>query len=354
LREKSDYARVEKELGQLRIGLYLFLRWITRIVVEDDVHRTTWTLESVESDEDDVKTLRRGAERQRFKFFRRTCRVPEELKSDRLVQEFRKNVLQREVVVAFALDEEDNIVPKLAGTMYGGVYSFLPLSEATSGATFAIQTDFLVQTGREAIAHEAAWNHWLIEQVCELAKETIQSFKSHPRWKYQFLPAFEFRKEEGDEGYERFFYPKLIKPLEDFIANGKCVLTTDGDWVNFSQAVKLDEAPEAAEDWIKMGVLSWEEAPSTLGGRPGLKFVDPRVAERATTPFKHVDRRNLLDNGRFLQSKVEGADAAEWFRSLYMWLQQHPRRAQPPSLQYERYTENEFVLAEDCRLMRVG
>jgi hypothetical protein len=239
LREPSDYKTVERELGQLRIGLYLFLRWIKRIVVEDETRRERWTLESLEDGQHDVRTLRRGHLSQRFRFFRRITQVPEWLKTDRLVQEFRQKVLQREVVIAFAIDEAGNLDPKLAGTMYGGIYSFLPLTEATSGASFAIQADFLVQPGREAINHEAQWNHWLVGEVTALAKETIEFFKSHPKWKYQFLRAFEFKKADGDEGYERFFYPKLIRPLEEFILNGNCVLTIDGQWANFSQVVRL-------------------------------------------------------------------------------------------------------------------
>jgi hypothetical protein len=354
LREQSDYKTVERELGQLRIGLYLFLRWIKRIVVEDEIRRETWKLESLEDGQEDVKTLRRGHTAQRFRFFRRTCLVPEWLKSDRLVHEFRRdNVLQREVVIAFAMDEAGNLDSKLAGTMYGGVYSFLPLAEATSGATFAIQTDFLVQPGREAINHEAKWNHWLVEQVTILAKETIEFFKSDPKWKYQFLRAFEFKKAEGDEGYERFFYPKLIKPLEDFIANGNCVLTIDGHWANFSQVLRLDETPASAEDWVTMGIFNKQDIAPMLGGRPGLHFVDPQVAERPSTPFKRVDRHNLLDNSPLLKSKAERPDAADWFRSLYRWLQKHSRN-QPYSNRTEQYHGIEFVLTEDCRLMRGG
>lgn len=353
LREESDYRTVEGELGQLRIGLYLFLRWIKHIIVEDEARRETWRLESLEDGQNDVKTLRRGTTAQRFRFFRRTCQVPEWLKTERLVQEFRQNVLQREVVIAFALDETGNLDSKLAGTMYGGVYSFLPLAEATSGATFAIQTDFLVQPGREAINHEAKWNHWLVEQVTALAKQTIEFFKSDPKWKYQFLRAFEFKKAEGDEGYDRFFYPKLIKPLEDFLANGNCVLTIDGRWANFSQVLSLDETPASAEDWVTMGIFNKQDIAPTLGGRPGLEFVDPQVAERPSTPFKRVDRHNLLGNLPLLKSKAERPDAADWFRSLYRWLQKHSRN-QPYSNQSERYHDIEFVLTEDCRLMRGG
>lgn len=238
-RQEEDYGVVDVDVMRLKIGLYLFLRWLKRVTVHNEVTRTDWTLENVGDAEDEIRTLRRGGQQQRFKFYRETCSVPESVRGDRLVQEYRPNVLQREVVIAFAVDGSGNLDARQAGTMYGGVYSFLPLAEATSGASFAIQTDFLVQPGRETINYEARWNHWLIERVTELAKRAIHDFKSHPTWKYQFLPSFEFHKSEGDECFERFFSPKLIKPLEQFLSEDTCIPTMDGEWATPAQVVRL-------------------------------------------------------------------------------------------------------------------
>src|SRR5436309_14956037 len=101
--------------------------------------------------------------------------------------------------------------------MYGGVYSFLPLGEASSGVKFPIQADFLVQPGRDAINYEAPWNHWILREVAELAKEAIREFKLHPVWKYQYLSAFEFSTGPGFESVDRLFGPELVFPLRKFI-----------------------------------------------------------------------------------------------------------------------------------------
>jgi len=70
---------------------------------------------------------------------------------DRLTQEYRSKVIERQIAVAFELDTEGKLRSSETVARYGGVYSFVPLGEAKSGAKFAIQADFLVQPGRDAI-----------------------------------------------------------------------------------------------------------------------------------------------------------------------------------------------------------
>ena len=59
--------------------------------------------------------------------------------------------------------------------------SFLPLVEERSGAKFLIQADFLVNPGREAIQYELSWNHWLVGEAVEAAKQAIEKFKADAR-----------------------------------------------------------------------------------------------------------------------------------------------------------------------------
>ncbi len=261
-------------------------------------------------------------ERQRFKFFRRTVEVPDAVKQDRLTQQWRANVTHREIAIAFALDEIGNLAPSRAGAMYGGVYSFIPLGEASSGAKFPIQADFLVQPGRDAINYEAPWNHWLLREVADLCKDAIRHFKSDPRWKFQFLPAFDFTKNVGQESYEKLFGPRLMQPVEDFLNTDACVPTYDGGWTSLSQAIRLAEDTKAREEIVESGILSLSKLPMVLGSQQGLSLIDPRVREGASRPIKAVDRRDLLRNGEFLRSKGDDPNGAAWFRSLYLDLTQ--------------------------------
>lgn len=351
-REPSDYQTVDREVMRLRIGLYLFLRWLKKIRVTDEVSRHTWTLENVGGTDEEIRTLRRGNQQERFKFFRHTCLVPEWVKSDRLVQEYRQNVIQREIAIAFAVDSDGNLNPERAGTMYGGVYSFLPLAEVTSGATFAIQADFLVQPGREAIAYEAKWNHWLLQEVVELCKDAIKFFKGHPRWKFQFLSAFEFTRSEGDEAYERLFGPRLISPIDDYLKGDNCVPTAHGGWAKPSEVVVLTEDREAHKDLVNMHILSEEEIAPVLGERKGLRLAAFGVYERSSAPFPKVDRQNLLQNRQFLEQRSKEDKGPIWFRSLYLWLQKHPKRHD--RWQQMRYHDSEIILTSDGQLLKGG
>src|SRR5262249_44275892 len=151
----------------------LFLKWIKRIVITDEVSSETWSLEDHGEDDDGISTLEQDSTLHRFKFFRREISVPDQSKMDRLTQEYRANVTKRAIAIAFAIDDGGTLDPSPATAMYGGVYSFLPLGESKSGAKFPIQADFLVQPGREGVNEEAAWNHWLLNEVTQLCKTAI-------------------------------------------------------------------------------------------------------------------------------------------------------------------------------------
>ncbi len=363
-RESAYYSALLEEVEKIRTELYLFLTWLSRIEVIDEASGQTSVLENVGEDEQGIATLRHGPKEQRFKFFRRVVDVPDWLRDDRLTQEYRAGVTRREIAIAFALDSEGNLSPEEAGAMYGGVYSFLPLGEARSGAKFPVQADFLVQPGRDAVNYEARWNRWLVESVADLCKEAVAHFKDHGKWKYQFLPCFEFTKAKGLESYEVLFGPRLIKPLEDFLRGDACVPTADNGWARVEQVVRLIEEKEAAEDLMTMGIVAENEVASVFGGDPDLKLAHPDVVEAPGAPIKKIDRFGLLGNQEFLKGKCQEGAAASWFRSLYLWLHKHQslepyvervsgRRAFVAK-RARTYHQFELILTSDGRLLKGG
>ncbi len=355
-RAESYYPILFEELKNLNTQLYLFLRWLRKIEVTDEVSGQTWVLENLGESEEDITTLKQDVQQQRFKFFRRTLKkIPDWVRQDRLTQEYRANVAQREIAIAFAMDDEGNLSPVQAGAMYGAVSSFLPLGEAKSGAKFPMQADFLVQPGREAINYEASWNQWLVEQLADLCREAIKYFKKHETWKYQFLPVFEFTKSTGLEAYEKLFGPKFIEPVERFLDEEDSVPTTSGDYAKPSEVVKLSEGEEAVEDLMSMDILNKEDIPIVLGGQPGLKLVDPRVRESESISFRSVDRQDLLSNEDFLKEKSKESTATEWFRNLYLWLNAHRRWLGSGRSRYqEGYWHRKIILTADGNLMQGG
>ena len=242
-----DAACAESVLEGLRLlkaELYLFLKWLKKITVEDEISGApAWTLEN-EGEKDGISVLKQDGRPQRFKFYRRGVTVPQEIKRDRLTQEYRSNVIKREIAIAFAVDRRGNLDPTLASAMYGGVYSFLPLGESKSGAKFPIQADFLVQPGRDAINYESPWNRWLVDEVRQLCIEAIVDLQKHPAWKYQYLTVFEFTKSKGYEAYDRLFGPKLIDPIEQFLSENPSAVAADETWAKPSELVRLTEEPQ--------------------------------------------------------------------------------------------------------------
>ena len=360
-REGTDTSRIIEEIKKIRLELYLFLRWLRKIEIIDEVSGEHGTLENLGENQEKISTLRSDGEERRFKFFRQNITVPEWVKDDRLTQEYRANVTQREIAIGFALDKNSNLAPDEAGAMYGGVYSFLPLGEAKSGAKFPIQADFLVQPGREALNYEAKWNHWILEEVTKLALYAIGFFKTHETWKYQYLPAFEFTDSKGLESYEKLFYPKLIEPIEKHLKETESVLTVDEQWAKPDEVIRITESEKAINDLVKLQLLTMQEIAPTFGRKENLKLVHPKVLEQKNRPLSKADRRNFLENVEFLQTKAKDPNAGIWFANLYVWIQEHPQwkdvygpRGGHKGQSVKGYHDVEFILTSDNSLKRGG
>ena len=321
-RDKSVYSKIAAELAHLGTELYLFLKWLRHIEVVDEVSGKHWVLESL-GEEGGVSTLRRGASKQRFKFFRTVVEVPESIQKDELTHEYRPRVQQREIAIAFALDDQGNLAPTLAGAMYGGVYSFLPLGEASSGVKFPIQADFLVQPGRDAINYEARWNRWLLSEIAELCKKAIGEFKAHDRWRYQFLPVFAFAG-NSSEAFERLFGPVLLVPIKQYLESEPVVPKAGDGFDIASRLFRLTE-DEAAQTALSQFVPESETGLALIGD-VSLKPVHPNVVDGGLggINIQQADRKHLLRNANFLNAKAQMSDGPVWFRSLYKWLNRNP------------------------------
>ena len=360
-REPTDASRIVDEIKKIRLELYLFLRWLRTIEITDEISGEHWTLENLGENQEGISTLKSDGEERRFKFFRRNVTVPDGVREDRLTQEYRANVIQREIAIGFALDKNGNLAPNEAGAMYGGVYSFLPLGEAKSGAKFPIQADFLVQPGRDALNYEAKWNHWILEEVEKLSLNAIDFFKEHGTWKYQYLPAFEFTHSKGLESFDKLFYPKLIEPIEKHLASTDSVLAIDDQWVKIAEVVRLTEPQKAFDDLVRFQLFKPEEIAPAFGGKENLKLVHPKVVEPKNHPLAKADRRDLLKNSEFLQTKSREPNAGTWFAQFYLWLQEHPQyedywpyRARYARQRVKGYYDAEFVLTADNSLKKGG
>ncbi|MBI4662203.1 MAG: DUF3883 domain-containing protein [Verrucomicrobia bacterium] len=357
-RDAACAESVLQGLKQLKAELYLFLKWLKKITVVDEISGApAWTLEN-EGEKDGITVLKQDSRPQRFKFYRREVTVPEGVKGDRLTQEYRSNVTKREIAIAFGVDAKGDLDPTPASAMYGGVYSFLPLGESKSGAKFPIQADFLVQPGRDAINYESPWNHWLVDEVRQLCIEAIADVQKHPVWKYQFLAVFEFTKSKGYEAYDRLFGPELIGPIEQFLSENPCVIASDETWAKPNEVVRLTEEASAAKAIVDYGVLPEDQIGAVLGEALGLKLVHQRVAAALPDKFPKVDRWRLFENEDFLKAKAQAPDGAEWYRALYRWLKSFPFHEHyfyyTHRTRVKSYHGQEIIFTADRKLLNGG
>jgi hypothetical protein len=330
-------------------------RRLRRIEIIDETTGITSVLESLGETPEGITTLKHDGQQTRFKFFRQEVTVPDNLKNDRLTQEYRAGVKNRAISIAFSLDVNGNLAPLQAGAMYGGVYSFLPLGESRSGAKFPIQADFLVQPGRDAINYESEWNHWLTKEVTKLCKSAIGSFKKHPVWKYQFLSVFEFTKSKGLESYDKLFGPELIEPIEKFIDENEVVPTTDESWEKPSKVIRLNESENAVRNLVSTGLLKESEIASAFGGDSELKLASAKFVDRSIQPLRKVERQDFLKNIKYLESKLNSPETPGWFRNLYLWLAKNPTSYKIGRSWYTvRYHDFSIVLSSSGELKRGG
>ncbi len=358
-RDDEARARVASDLRLLSAQLFLFLKWLKTIRIENEMDNTVFTLENLGEDDNETTTLARNGETERYRFFRKEVSVPKAVASDRLSQSHRENVTKREIAIAFSVDKWGNLFASPSGAMYGGVYSFVPLGEERSGVKFPIQADFLVQPGRDAINASAVWNRWLVDEITALCFEAIEIFRSHELWKFQYLTVFEFDNAvSGNEAYEKLFLPGLINKINAWMDSAPCVMSVDLEWMKRSDVVQLAETQEATDALVDMQLVARGELADVLGGRPGLRFVHPKAAAAQAGAFPKADRWSFLANSEYIVAQSGALDAPSWFRRLYEWLRLYPIYEEyfyyKTRTRVLRYHDNAIVLTSEGRVVVGG
>jgi hypothetical protein len=125
LRSEKIYTEVLAEAKTLPLRLPLFLRWLKRVEIKDELSGEISFVERIDQDGISILQTHRGQER--FRVFSKEFEVPPEVREDEVtISCDRSRVKKRAVLVAFLLDGEGNLVPFEAGATYGGyILSYL-------------------------------------------------------------------------------------------------------------------------------------------------------------------------------------------------------------------------------------
>lgn len=313
-RNSEAYAQTLQELQKLDVHIFLFLKWLRRLTVVDEAKGQRTLIENL-GEKTRIASLKKDSQTHRFVVFRRVSQVPPEVSVDISLEFYkRQKIKQREIVLAFGVDDTDNLQPIEDASALGSVSSFLPLVEERSGAKFLIQSDFLVQPGREAIQYELSWNHWLIREAAELAKEAIEEFKKHLKWKEQFLPIFNFKSYWGQPSFDKLFYPELQQPLSNYVKANQVYATESGYHVKPEQAVQPDEKVR--------GLVSDADLSLLFPGKTDLRLTSPNLDLKSVPDdiqplVQHLELGRIARNRQFLEEKTKQVNHLRWFIRLY-------------------------------------
>lgn len=324
LKPSQDLNQLKMEVNKLSPEIFLYLNWIKKIVITDEEKGSERVLENI-SEGNGVIKFKDSNETRSYAIFRKEINVPKNVSNDPLTKDYRRNVSNRNIAVAFFIDESGNLDVSPAGSIMSGLYSFVPLGEVSSGAKFLIQADFLVQPGRDAINYESIWNMWLVDEIANLSIEAFNYFKTHETWKYQFYKVFQFEHNEGTEAYEKLFKPHLILKVTEFVQNDKCIITQEGEWELPSRIYVTDEDEASIEGLHELGLCEmWKEA-EFFNGKVGSKFIS-RESENYMPKnlFPNINRASFLSNESRLKDYSSRENKHLFFCNLYSWLNKHP------------------------------
>jgi len=243
----------------------------------------------------------------RWVIFRSSCSVPQRVREDYITKEWeRENVDKREVLVAFKLGNEDNLVIERKGTAHIGVFSFLPLKEIPSGLNFLIQADFLTTPGRGELARECLWNNWLAEEICNLiTSKCISTFLKHEKWKMNFTEVL-YSLESGHELFEYY----IKKPLREYLENTAVLIAEDGSQSKADELIKVEK--EVRE------LITDEDLQSLY---PGKKIIHSDCKPSSYLKIEILPQNiysfiNSSKGEELIKRKAELKDT-EWFKKLF-------------------------------------
>jgi len=254
--DKNVIQRLQQETTSEYISnrMLLFLRNLKSIEIKDNINNVIRSIKKSlykQTPEYEIYLIqeyikKKSQSQEYWLVFRSTCNVPPEVKVDKTTKDWeRDRVDKREVVVAFPLDENENLKIEKKGTAHIGVFSFLPLKEVPSGLNFLIQADFLTTPGRSELARDCLWNEWLAKEIYNLiVKKCIPSFIKNDKWKLEFVKIL-----YSPWGGHLLFEKNIKTPLRKYLEEEPCLIASDNSIIKTKEAlIIISEIKELIQD----------------------------------------------------------------------------------------------------------
>jgi len=246
IKDRRYLEKLQEEIKPEYVSnrMLLFLRNLRNIEIKNALLGTKRVIKKfrcIKTDQYDIYSIQEDLNeelktQEYWLVFRSVCEVPAYVKEDPATKEWeRGKVDKREVIVAFRLDEEENMIIEEKGTAHMGVFSFLPLKEVPSGLNFLIQADFLTTPGRGELARECAWNDWLAKEIYKLIVEKcIPVFIRDDKWKMNFVEVL-----YSPQGGHELFENNIKRPLREYLETHPCLVAVDGSMTKPDEAIRV-------------------------------------------------------------------------------------------------------------------
>jgi hypothetical protein len=305
-----DYAKIEEMLHDIEPESILFLSKLREIKIETDTGDTLTILK----DDSKMPLVQILVERERqgeaFSAFDEFLLSAQSFdKPEEITQEKREGIQDREVSIAFPVNENNEAMGKL--------FAYLPVRSDT-GLPFLINADFILPSSREDI-QDVPWNRWLMKCVSDLVAKALRLLKERSLLTVDFLEMFAGRLNQIAEDKDSIFYP-IVVAVCDALMVEDLIPSSDGTFVS-AQNAKIVRSTDLRDlltaDQLRIlfkatQLVKWVSADITQGKAPELKrYLMEQLGIEEVRSEKFVD----LLTDQFLEKQPE-----EWIINFYSFL----------------------------------
>ena len=305
------YDKIEEMLLEIEPETILFLSKLQEFRITTDTGTDLAILKNAD-EFPKIEVLVEGSRQDRsfssvdeFLVYTKTFHKPEKIHHEK-----REEINERDVSIAFPLDENSAGIRK--------IFAYLPVSD--TDFPFLINADFILTSSREGIQQDEPWNLWLMDCVAE-----VISVKLLPLLKEDRLLTVPFLEElasslSGLEEDERnLFYPIFSKVRETLMTQ-EFLPTHDDAFVSAQNAMLADNVGLP-------GLLNPEQLSLLFQQQNTMKWLSPEITARRTQNLWGFLRYQLevteVDSDMFarrLDKTFLEQQTDDWFTEFYKFL----------------------------------